>query len=100
MLQDGETISGLTRELWKKEIKKRTKKNKEQTMIVVTYWAGTTQKTKIVKSYAAAQKLIDKEHRNSHDPIFATEDGETLIDTGSYFVTQKEAAKKNPVVYA
>jgi hypothetical protein len=69
-------------------------------MIVVTYWAGTTQKTKSVKSYAAAQKLIDKEHRNSHDPIFATEDGETLIDTGSYFVTQKEAAKNNPVVYA
>jgi hypothetical protein len=26
VLQDGETISGLTRELWKKEVKKRTKK--------------------------------------------------------------------------
>lgn len=36
VLQDGETISGLTRELWKKEIKKRTKKNKEQTMIVTS----------------------------------------------------------------
>jgi hypothetical protein len=26
VLQDGETISGLTRQLWKKEVKKRTKK--------------------------------------------------------------------------
>jgi hypothetical protein len=26
VLCDGETISGLTRELWKKEVKKRTKK--------------------------------------------------------------------------
>jgi hypothetical protein len=26
VLQDDETISGLTRELWKKEVKKRTKK--------------------------------------------------------------------------
>jgi hypothetical protein len=29
ILVDGETISGLTRELWKKEVKKRTKKAKK-----------------------------------------------------------------------
>jgi hypothetical protein len=68
--------------------------------IEVTYWAGTTQKTKTVNSYAAAQRLVNREHRNSFDPCFATADGETLIDTGSYFVTQNEASKVNPMVYA
>lgn len=29
VLKDDETISGLTRELWKKEVKKRTKKTKK-----------------------------------------------------------------------
>ena len=69
-------------------------------MIVVTYWAGTTQKTKTVKNYAAAQRLVSKEHSNSFDPRFATTAGESLIDAGSYFVTQREAAKSNPTVYA
>ena len=69
-------------------------------MIKVTYWAGTTQKTKTVRSYAAAQKLVAKEHRNACDPRFATEAGETLVDTGEFFVTESEAAKSNPVVYA
>jgi hypothetical protein len=69
-------------------------------MIKVTYWAGTTQKTKTVASYAAAQKLVAKEHRNACDPRFETEDGETLVDTGEFFVTESEAAKPNPIVYA
>lgn len=68
--------------------------------IKVTYWAGTTQKTKLVTSYKAAQKLITKEHKNAYSPIFETEDGETLVDTGEFFVTESEAAKPNPVVYA
>ena len=53
-----------------------------------------------VTSYAAAQKLVAKEHRNARDPRFETEDGETLVDTGEFFVTESEAAKSNPVVYA
>ncbi|MFN7317990.1 MAG: hypothetical protein ACK5S6_00640 [bacterium] len=69
-------------------------------MIKVTYWAGTTQNTKTVTSYAAAQKLVAKAHRNAHDPRFETEDGETLVDIGGFFVTESEAAKSNPVVYA
>jgi len=69
-------------------------------MIVVTYWAGTTQKKKIVKNYAAAQRLVSKEHRNSYDPCYATTAGETLIDAGSYFLTEAQAAKSNPTVYA
>lgn len=68
--------------------------------IVVTYWAGTTQKTKSVNSYSAAKRLVDKEHRNAYSPIFETVDGETLVDTGSFFVTEAEAAKSNPVAYA
>jgi hypothetical protein len=62
-------------------------------MIKVIYWAGTTQKIKIVASYAAAQKLVAKEHRNACMPRFETEDGETLVDTGEFFVTEAEATK-------
>ena len=73
---------------------------KVKIVIQVIYWVGTTQKTKTVTSYAAAQKLVAKEHRNARDPRFETEDGETLVDTGEFFVTESEAAKSNPVVYA
>jgi hypothetical protein len=69
-------------------------------MIKVIYWAGTTQKSKFVASYAEAQKLVTKEHNNTHDPRFETEDGERLVDTGEFFATESESAKSNPIVYA
>lgn len=37
VLDDGETISGLTRELWKKEVKKRTKKAKKMFLSVLCW---------------------------------------------------------------
>ena len=68
--------------------------------IKVTYWAGTIQKTKLVSSYQEAQKLVEKNHHNAYSPSFETEDGETLVDTGEFFVTESEAAKSNPIAYA
>ncbi len=68
--------------------------------IKVRYWAGTTQKEKTIENYAEAMELIDREHRNSYSPRFETEDGETLVDTGEFLVTEAEAVKPNPTVYA
>jgi len=71
-----------------------------QMKIKVTYWAGTTQKAKLVNGYKAAQKLVAREHNNAYSPLFETVDGESLVDTGNFFVTETEAAKPNPVAYA
>lgn len=69
--------------------------NATKNLVKVVYWAGTTQREKEVSSYREAMDLIDREHRNAHDPAFyeiATgrelfeDDNGLCVEDQSYYV--------------
>lgn len=56
---------------------------KTQATVRVVIWAGTTQETHEVSTYAAAMRLVSRRHANAHSPTYyEISTGRELYDDG------------------